>query len=251
MQLAVSEPTLYSRAGRLAYEGPFADICRRLGLEKKPITDTIYGPCGTYIHASKQWEYPYALSMLPDSGGGRLKIADIGGGRGVLAWYMAALGHDVTVYDINYDSYTPPDSPDTAAFVRFALENGFKAEYGDMFRLPASSETFDVVTCISVVEHIGQKQEALKEMLRILKPGGRLILTYDLAENPASHNVGFRQDVFAPEHIGSLLREFGLAVGEIYGKSALTGSMADCQADGVCALPPGLTVGGLTLTRIS
>ncbi|HDG98742.1 MAG TPA: class I SAM-dependent methyltransferase [Desulfobacterales bacterium] len=42
-------------------------------------------------------------------------------------------------------------------------------------------ENFDLITCVSVLEHLesGKDTEAVQEMLRVLKPGGRLLLTVD------------------------------------------------------------------------
>ena len=40
-----------------------------------------------------------------------------------------------------------------------------------------SDETFDVITCIEVLEHISNQEKALREMYRVLKKGGILILS--------------------------------------------------------------------------
>ncbi len=52
---------------------------------------------------------------------------------------------------------------------------------GDAKNLPFKESTFDRVFCVSVLEHI-EKDHSLcvREMLRVLKPGGILILTLDI-----------------------------------------------------------------------
>ncbi|MCW6037307.1 class I SAM-dependent methyltransferase [Spirulina subsalsa FACHB-351] len=44
-------------------------------------------------------------------------------------------------------------------------------------QLPFQDESFEVVTMLAVLEHIEYEQEILKEIKRILKPNGKLILT--------------------------------------------------------------------------
>ena len=48
---------------------------------------------------------------------------------------------------------------------------------GDIAAIAEPSGSFDVVLCVEVFEHIPHPVEALKELARLLKPGGSLILT--------------------------------------------------------------------------
>lgn len=48
---------------------------------------------------------------------------------------------------------------------------------GDATRIGYADGTFDGVLCSEVIEHIPEPERALLEMLRILKPGGRLVLS--------------------------------------------------------------------------
>lgn len=47
----------------------------------------------------------------------------------------------------------------------------------DAQRLGLADESFDVVLCTEVLEHLPEPQAAIDEMFRVLKPGGTLILT--------------------------------------------------------------------------
>lgn len=42
---------------------------------------------------------------------------------------------------------------------------------------PFASRSFDVITCLSVLEHIPDDESAIKTMWDLLKPGGKLVLT--------------------------------------------------------------------------
>lgn len=48
---------------------------------------------------------------------------------------------------------------------------------GSAMALPFASEIFDVVAALDVVEHCESEAQALSEMGRVLKPGGRLLLS--------------------------------------------------------------------------
>lgn len=48
---------------------------------------------------------------------------------------------------------------------------------GSADRLPFRNEIFDLVLALDVIEHIDDDRAAVKEFYRVLKPGGRLIIT--------------------------------------------------------------------------
>jgi ubiquinone/menaquinone biosynthesis C-methylase UbiE len=68
----------------------------------------------------------------------------------------------------------------TPGMLAVALEQGTRAPVvsGDARALPFADSEFDCVSDITVVQHIprAQQPQALGEMVRVLKPGGRLIL---------------------------------------------------------------------------
>lgn len=47
----------------------------------------------------------------------------------------------------------------------------------DCYSVPLPSNKFDVIICIGVLEYLNKEENALSEMKRMLKPGGRLIVT--------------------------------------------------------------------------
>ena len=51
----------------------------------------------------------------------------------------------------------------------------FSFHQADATRLPLADDSFDVVTCQTVLMHLAQPLDALREMLRILRPGGLLV----------------------------------------------------------------------------
>lgn len=60
---------------------------------------------------------------------------------------------------------------------------------GDAHRLPFGDGTIDAIVCTEVFEHLVDPPAAARELVRVLKPGGRLILTtrfcFPLHDRPA------------------------------------------------------------------
>ncbi|MEN9390237.1 MAG: hypothetical protein RLZZ283_337 [Candidatus Parcubacteria bacterium] len=48
---------------------------------------------------------------------------------------------------------------------------------GDIHALPFPDGTFDRVLCVEVLEHVKDPRQAFKEMKRVLKPGGKIVLS--------------------------------------------------------------------------
>lgn len=75
---------------------------------------------------------------------------------------------------------------ETQDFSRYQGYQGPEGQYGridyvsDITSIPVPDASFDVVLCTEVLEHVPRPIEALKEMVRVAKPGGRLLLTAPL-----------------------------------------------------------------------
>ena len=67
----------------------------------------------------------------------------------------------------------------------------------DITSIPVSDNTFDAVMCIEVFEHLPNPTVALVELTRVLKPGGKLILTAPFASlthySPYHFATGFNK----------------------------------------------------------
>jgi len=114
----------------------------------------------------RQWEYPWAIINGFADG----DVIDIGSGYRPFSFLLQE-DHHVTCVDNNTD------------VVQACIDNGIAAVAADLTNIPLSKEYADVIYCISVIEHlkdIDQVNDALREMRRLIKPGGRIILTVDL-----------------------------------------------------------------------
>ena len=119
--------------------------------------------------ASHFWFRGFRRFVLPLldralSGAAGLTLLDCGCGTGYnlrhLTRYATAFGIDV--------------SP---AGLLIARRAGGQVARADVTRLPFSSERFDVVTSFDVLQCVSDDREAVREIARVLRPGGRLVGT--------------------------------------------------------------------------
>lgn len=76
--------------------------------------------------------------------------------------------------------------------------------------LPFENETFDSVFSSEVLEHLFQPDTLLKEINRVLKPGGKLLLTAPFGWN--EHEMPYDYARYTSEGICSLLRKNGFEI---------------------------------------
>jgi len=93
-----------------------------------------------------------------------IRILDVGAGTGTLAKKLADYGADVTALE-----YYPPETP--VGKVEFVAHDLNQAT------LPFETATFDALVSTEVLEHLRAPFCVLTEMVRVLKPGGMMVLT--------------------------------------------------------------------------
>lgn len=118
-------------------------------------------------------------------------VADLGCGTGVLfAHILEKIGSHGKILGIDYSvemlkeankKWLSPGGPDSVGNV-FLISSDAKS-------LPVKGESFDVVTCFAAFAHFEDKESALLEMQRLLKPGGRVYIIHLLGrEELAKHH---------------------------------------------------------------
>jgi SAM-dependent methyltransferase len=98
-------------------------------------------------------------------------ILDWGCYQGTDAWALRrALGEELELHGCDIWDHPPR---------RFHEASGLQyRQLADLYRLPYGTEQFDTVVGSGVIEHVVNPSESLKELHRILKTDGRLILTF-------------------------------------------------------------------------
>jgi ubiquinone/menaquinone biosynthesis C-methylase UbiE len=60
--------------------------------------------------------------------------------------------------------------------IQFDVADRFRYQQGDVTALPFEKGRFDMVTCQTLLIHLKEPKEGLREMMRVLKPGGLLLV---------------------------------------------------------------------------
>lgn len=93
-----------------------------------------------------------------------LRVLDVGCGAGNMAHHLARYGQVVGV-----DLHPKP--------LEVARQRGLEVQEGSADDLPFDDRTFDLVTLLDVVEHVPNEHGVFGECQRVLKPGGKLMVT--------------------------------------------------------------------------
>ena len=98
-------------------------------------------------------------------------VLDIGTGKGRCAVACGLNGGRVTALDLSWEMLAEARTAAEVATVRVAFA------LGDAECLPFRAAAFDVVSCIEAVMHFPRPVDALKEMARVVKAGGIVLLS--------------------------------------------------------------------------
>ena len=144
------------------------------------------------LHALNPVRLGYVATRAPLSGA---RALDVGCGGGLLSESLARAGAKVTAIDL---------APDLVRVARLhALESGLEIDYRvQAVEALASAEagSFDVVTCMEMLEHVPDPGAILRACAALLRPGGRLFVS-TINRTPAA----FALAIVGAEYVARLL----------------------------------------------
>lgn len=146
------------------------------------------------------------------------KLLDVGCGDGLFLNRMSRWGW--TVDGVDFDG---------KAIQNAKAKYGLTLRHGDLHGAHFADATFDAITLSHVIEHVPDPINLMVEVRRILKPGGRVVLT-----TPNSGSWGHERfqpcwfgldpprhlNVFSPRTLGELARRAGLLVSKVTSTAA-------------------------------
>lgn len=145
-----------------------------------------------------RWVREKAATVAPG-----LRILDVGAGT---CPYRPLFAHcEYRTHD--FKKYDGIKLGNTTAYGQIDYES-------EITKIPVPDQSFDVILCTEVLEHVPEPIEAVREMMRILKPGGTLFLTAPLGSG--LHQLPFHfYGGYTPEWYRYVAKKFGFEVNEI------------------------------------
>ena len=171
---------------------------------------------GTVVEAGERYwaseEWQAARHLLPAAAG---KVLDLGAGRGIASYALARDGWQVCALE-----------PDASALVGaeairgLASATGYPIQVWQGFgeQLPFASGHFDLVLARQALHHARDLHLLLRELYRVLRPGGRLVALRDHVISHAGDLARFQQAhplhrLYGGEH-AYLLEQYTAAIKE-------------------------------------
>ena len=176
------------------------------------------------LHALNPPRLEYVAERVPLAGA---TVLDVGCGGGLLSEALAGEGAAVTAIDL---------APELIKVARLhRLETGVEVDYRLQSVEALASErpaSFDVVTCMEMLEHVPDPGAIIEACSTLLKPGGRLFVS-TLNRTPAAFALAIvgaeyvarllpkgthqYRDFIRPSELGGWLRAAGLQLEDVSG----------------------------------
>ena len=117
---------------------------------------------------------PLRLDFINDKSQGLFdkKVLDVGCGGGILTESMAKMGADATGIDMGQEPLNVAKLHALEANVKVAYQKVPVEQYA-----AENPATFDVVTCMEMLEHVPDPESIIRAVAQLVKPGGQVFFS--------------------------------------------------------------------------
>lgn len=170
------------------------------------------GPEIYYEHAHR---YVLARGLLAGAA-----VVDLASGEGYGAAWLAEVAASVVGIDIDEGSVRHSRA-------QYARHDNLSFAVGDIQSLPLADDCVDAVTCFEAIEHVHNPRAVVEEVVRILRPGGLLLISTpnkaEYADQRDYDNEFHIHEFYLPD-LELLLSEY-FADRELVGQRVVAGSV--------------------------
>lgn len=165
------------------------------------------------LRGDDSFKWPHIKRLLPKNE--KIKILDFGCGDGILIKYMKRNNPKSLFYGVDVSKKIIQINKKKISFAKFYVTS-------DGGRLPFPNNSFDFIVSTDVIEHIYDTEYAFRELSRVLKPNGKILLStpyngiiknilvviinFDLVFSPTGPHIRF----FTRKSLSACLRKVGL-----------------------------------------
>ena len=145
----------------------------------------------------RSWHIRRELRQLKAGGFSPAQIADAGSGFGQYVYYLSKQFPQATIRGLDIKQEQVNDC--NTFFAKIGKGDRIVFQYADLTRLDIA-ETFDLILCVDVMEHIEEDWQVLKNYNNALKPGGVLLIS--TPSDQGGSDVHHEHDAsFIDEHV--------------------------------------------------
>ena len=163
------------------------------------IEDGDYEKCRVHLeHSGLLHEYRQAASFISGMERAELRVADLAAGIGWTSALISRIGSVAEVHAVEISRHRLERLFPHAVAMFGGRAEKIHRHLGSFYELRLPPDSMDVVYLSHAFHHADRPLELLRECDRVLKPGGRIIVS-------GEHEIGLR--LLARRFLGTLLRE--------------------------------------------
>lgn len=128
-------------------------------------------------------------------------LLDVGCGSGILLRHIIDTDATMMLNGIDIS-----DEMLKKAKLKFIGNSHIKLYLGSVSKLPFKTNTFDYVTCVQSFHHHPDSLQSMKEMYRVLKPNGKLLINDTSLDGPIRLFIHKAEQLVYPERESNIFR---------------------------------------------